>query len=258
MEGQWRWSSEAPEILGEVRDAIAETAGPDLLGLYLYGSLVSGGFDSKVSDVDLIAVLADDPSEDLVSRLGLMHDALAVKHPEWADRVEVVYVSAGRLRKWNEGIPRMAVISPGEPFHVVKADPDWVLAWYPAREEAVALRGPALRELIPEIEPAEFLSAVRGRLNDLGEGCADDASPGACAYAILTMCRGLLTLRTGSRPSKLEAAEWAAGEYPEWADDISAALQWRQRQWEVQASDPEVVDRTRKCLSVMIEDSALS
>ncbi len=132
----------APEILDVVRDAIVDTAGRDLVGLYLYGSLVAGGFDPSVSDIDLIAVLTDDPSEDLVSRLGIMHDSIARAHPRWADRIEVVYVSAARFRRLDEDIPRMAVISPGEPLHVVRAGPDWVLTWYPAREEAVALRGP--------------------------------------------------------------------------------------------------------------------
>lgn len=36
LEGQWTGTSEAPDILGEVRDAIAGTAGPELLGLHLW------------------------------------------------------------------------------------------------------------------------------------------------------------------------------------------------------------------------------
>jgi len=95
-----------------------------LAGLYLFGSLVAGDFDVGVSDVDLIAVLTSDPSDDLVARLGRMHDALASENPVWAGRIEVVYVSAAALSRWWEGIARLAVISPGEPFHVVEGGPD--------------------------------------------------------------------------------------------------------------------------------------
>jgi predicted nucleotidyltransferase len=107
-------------LVTRIRGAISEAAGSVLAGLYVFGSLVVGDFDADVSDIDLLAVLTGDPSEDLVARLDLMHDALASENPMWAGRIEVIYVSAAALSRWWEGIPRMAVISPGEPFHVVE------------------------------------------------------------------------------------------------------------------------------------------
>lgn len=238
-------SSGVPEVLHEVRDAIADTVGSELVGLYLYGSLVSGGFDPHLSDLDLVAVLSRDPADDLVSSLGEMHDSLDRSYPDWAERIEVVYVAEPRLQRWEEPIPRMAVISPGEPFHVVSAGRDWLLTWYPARDEGVALIGPAIADVIPELPREAFLSAVRERLSEFRDDTMDGASPGACAYAILTTCRGLYTLRFGRRTSKLEAAEWTANEYPEWADLIAQAIQWRNERWTVRTPDPDVIAATR-------------
>ncbi len=50
-------------LLVSVREAIVTVTGSSLVGLYLFGSLAIGDFDSDVSDIDLIAALADTPSE---------------------------------------------------------------------------------------------------------------------------------------------------------------------------------------------------
>jgi hypothetical protein len=244
---------ETRAILAAVQGAIVDTAASSLVGLYLHGSLVSGGFDPRVSDLDLIAVLSEDPSDGLAARLEAMHESLARRYPRWAGRVEVVYVSVERLHDLDEPIPRMAVISPGEPFHVITAGPDWVLTWHPAREEAVALIGPPIAEVMAEPSGEAFMAAVRERLSEFRTGCEDTDPPGSCAYAILTTCRGLYTLAFGSRPTKAEAAAWAAREYPEWADVIHSALRWREEQWRVRDPDPEAIAATRSFLQTMTE-----
>lgn len=67
----------APDVLAAVRDAIVEASGSSLVGLYLHGSLVAGGFDEDLSDIDLVAVLSDDPSDELIGRWEVMHESLA-------------------------------------------------------------------------------------------------------------------------------------------------------------------------------------
>ena len=222
-----RWPPQVEELVARIRDAIREAAGSALAGLYLFGSLVVGDFDVDVSDIDLIAVLTSDPSDDLVARLGRMHDALASENPVWARRIEVIYVSAAALSRWWEGIARMAVISPGEPFHVVEGGPDWVLNWYPARESAITLFGPPVETFIPPISREAFESAVRQHMRRFPSRVRDGDSLPAQAYAILTMCRGWYTLCVGDQPSKVVAAAWAQREFPEWAPLIRSALAWR-------------------------------
>lgn len=248
--------STPPDVLNSVRDAIVDTTGSSLVGLYVYGSLVAGGFEVDLSDIDLIAVLAEDPSDGLSARLESMHDSLAGQHPDWADRIEVVYVAKARLNAPREQIPRMGVISPGEPYHLTSAGPDWLLSWYPAREEGVALVGPPISTVIPEIPWDDFLGAVRGRLREFPSGLDDDATLGSCAYTVFTMCRGIYTLKLGRRPSKIEAAKWLADEFPEWATLIRSATGWRNQRWSAQDPAPEAVAETRRFLETMIEGLA--
>ena len=243
----------APDVLNSVRDSIVDVAGSSLVGLYAYGSLVVGGFDAEISDIDLIAILADDPSDELSARLETMHDSLAGQYPDWAGRIEVVYVAETRMRNPRDEIPRMAVISPGEPFHLVSAGPEWLLTWYPAREEAVTLIGPPISTIIPEIPLDHFLETVRGRLREFRSGLDDAASLGSCAYTVFTVCRGIYTLEFGRRPSKIRAAEWVADRFPEWAALIESAVGWRRRRWTSHGPDQDAVADTRRFVTVMTE-----
>jgi predicted nucleotidyltransferase len=229
----WSASTSDPAIdflLVSIREAIVTVTGSSLVGLYLFGSLASGDFDSDVSDIDLIAALADTPTKQLATHLSRMHEELAHANPEWDDRIEVVYISTQGLANCRTDKANIAVISPGEPFHVVEAGRDWILNWYPARENGVSLVGPPIDSLIPPIPSEEYIDEVRRSLVGFTNRIADNALPGSQAYAILTMCRGLYAIRFGERLSKREAASWAQQEFPQWTDLIRRALAWRQRQ----------------------------
>jgi Domain of unknown function (DUF4111)/Nucleotidyltransferase domain len=245
---------EVAAVLGSIGDAIVTVTGSSLVGLYVFGSLATGDFDATVSDIDLIAVLADTPGEQLVARLRRMHADLARANPAWDDRIEVVYISAQGLATCRTGTSTIAVISSGEPFQVVQAGPDWILSWHPAREDGIRLLGPPIGSVIPPIPTAEFVRELRRYLAGFTNRIPDDASPGAQAYAILTMCRGLYAIRFGERRSKRVAAAWAQQEFPRWADLIRRALGWRQRQREPDGQDgAETVAETRSFVTEMAE-----
>jgi Aminoglycoside adenylyltransferase, C-terminal domain len=178
----------------------------------------------------VLTVLADAPRGRLVPRLHRMQADLARANPAWDDRIEVIYISTDGLATCRTHSTTIAVISPGEPFHVVEAGRDWILNWYPARQNGVRLVGPPIDALIPPIPTGEYLDEVRRSLVGFSNRIPDDAPPGSQAYAILTMCRGLYALRFGERLSKGQAASWARQEFPRWADLIGRALGWRQRQ----------------------------
>jgi predicted nucleotidyltransferase len=117
----------AEKIVEAVTDGITATTGPALVGLYLCGSLATGDFDERISDIDLLAVLSGELSPELSADLERMHDALAIPYTTWRGRIEVVYVSAPGLANFRAMPPRIHVISAGEPFHVISADPDWII-----------------------------------------------------------------------------------------------------------------------------------
>lgn len=242
-------------MVAKIREAIADATGASLVGLYLYGSLVTRDFDPDVSDIDLIAVLTDAPDELLTSHLREMHARLAGASPEWNDRIEVDYVSARGLADCLTDTTTIARISPGEPLHIVEAGRDFLLDWYPARQDGVTLLGPPVESLIPAIPEAEYLREVRNYLAAFADRFDPDASPGSQAYAILTMCRGVHALRFGERLSKREAALRARREFPRWADLIDRALRWREQQWDDEQSDGSgTVGETRAFISDMQDE----
>jgi predicted nucleotidyltransferase len=227
----------AERIIDAVTGAIAATTGRALVGFYLCGSLATGDFDERASDIDLLAVLSTDVSPDLAAHLERLHEELAEDNPTWRGRIEVVYVSAVGLTNFREASPRIAVISPGEPFHVISAGTDRILTWYSARHNGIVLVGPPATDVVPDISFDEYGDAVRNQMRQFSERIADDATPGSQAYAVLTMCRGLYTCVHGEQVSKLRAATWAQKEFPEWAGLIREAITWREHQWEVPQAD---------------------
>jgi Domain of unknown function (DUF4111)/Nucleotidyltransferase domain len=207
---------------------ITRVLGADLVGLYLYGSAVSGGFEPGVSDVDLVAVTARPPERLDLAELAGVHDALEQRSPEWTDRVEVVYVGRGALRFFRTTAEPLAVVSPGEPLHLRdERIIEWLQNWYLVRETAITLAGPQPTTLIPPIDRDEFLGATARYAGQLGEQDLATVAPTTLAYVVLTICRAAITLRTREPVSKGHAAERFVREMPEWAEVVDEAREAR-------------------------------
>ncbi len=199
-----------------------------LVGLYLYGSLTMGDFDLESSDIDLLAALSSDVDETEFDDLREMHRDFAQVHKDWDDRVEVAYLSVTALKTFKAQSSKIAIISPGEPFHLKEAGKDWLMNWYLVRERGVALFGPSPKAIIEPITQEEFVQAVRKYATAWGEWLNHTQERKSQAYAILTMCRALYVHKNGKQVSKRQAALWAQKELPEWSGLIQRALVWRE------------------------------
>ncbi|MGH2595757.1 MAG: aminoglycoside adenylyltransferase domain-containing protein [Actinomycetota bacterium] len=104
-----------------------------------------------------------------------------------------------------------------------------MIDWYQLREVGIALSGPPAVSLVPFISHDEYVEAVRQHMVTWPHRVGGLETRGAQAYAILTMCRGLRTSRTGEHVSKREAARWASEVLPEHANLIRDAVGWRER-----------------------------
>lgn len=225
-------------LLDALVSGICGVLGDDLVALYLYGSSVSGGFDPGISDVDLVAVTSPEIEAIDLPGLGRMHHGLVSRYPDWKDRIEVVYLSRATLESFRTSAGALAVISPGEPFHV-RDDraSEWLQNWYLLRETGVCLYGLDPAAIVPPIAWTEFVAATVRYADEVRNRSRVGAGRGALAYTILTMCRALRTVRLGAAGSKQEGAAWICGRMPEWAWLVDAALECRQSQGTIGFAD---------------------
>jgi hypothetical protein len=212
-----------PTIDALARD-IQGTLGDDLLGLYLYGSYVTGGFDPGVSDLDLLAVTEPEVEQLDRDRLDRMHTDFTRGRPDWSDRLDIVYIGRRTLADFRTSTGSLAVISPGEPFHVTGGVGDWLMNWYHVLDSGETLVGPEPSTFIPPISWDEFAAAVARYVDWFRSETAAGRGAGYRAYAVLSTCRALFAVRNGRPASKQEAASWARRAMPEWAWLIDAAL----------------------------------
>ena len=232
---------EAKVLVDELTAGIRQALGVKLLGLYLWGSYVVGDFDPRISDVDLVAVLASDIDEAEFAALKAVHDAMANRFPAWDGRIEVAYATLATLDRPAEG-GEIVRISPGEPLNRRTSDERWVVDWYVVRDRGVALWGPPPTEMLAPISRERFVASVRANVASWDDLAEQAQGRKRQAYAILLLCRALRAVTHGDQLSKPGAGRWAQEVLPEWADLIGRAIGWRQTQsWEPDgSSDAEV------------------
>ena len=198
-----------------------------VVGLYIFGSLVSGDYDDGVSDIDMLAAIASDLDQSEFIALEKMHKTIVANDPQWDDRLEIAYLSLNALKTFKTQRSNIGIISPGEPFHIKDAGSDWLANWYFVRENGITIYGPPPSTIIDPITKAEFVQAVKNYVLAWKDYIYSAEHRGFQAYAILTMCRGYYTCTHGEQVSKREAALWAQKVLPEWASLIENALEWR-------------------------------
>src|SRR5689334_20391328 len=203
-------AASAEDLLGALLAGLHATLGEDLSGLYLYGSAASGGFEPGVSDVDLVAVTAATVGRVDLAALHRMHDALVGQFPDWANRVEVVYVARATLASFRTSRGAITVISPGESLHRrTDRASEWLQNWYLVRSTGITLAGPEPATVIPPIEWEEFVAATVRYADELRTRDTAGSGAGMLAYTILTSCRALRVVTEQVPSSKVEAAAWA-------------------------------------------------
>ena len=170
---------------------------------------------------------ATEPSDAQLVTLAQLHREVVEEMPHWENRVEVVYVSTEALAICRTGSSKAARISPGEPIHEIRVDHRWLIDWSSCARSGWP-SGPPATTLVPVITNAEYVEAVRQHVLDWPDPDVGE-SQGSLAYAIITLCRGLRTIRTGALVSKREAARWGCEVLPDHAPLIRDAIGWRER-----------------------------
>ncbi len=223
----------ANEVLRDLIERLQIVFADQVVSVCLYGSAVAGDFDPDRSDLDLVVACSFEV-EARLHDLERLHGDLAVTHPSWDDRVDVIYVPVAALRSFRSQPSRTAFISPGEPLHLTDTS-QHIINWYLLQEQGQTLLGLPPTVWMPTITSGEFLAEVRAHLHAWPSWIALSDQPGFHAYAVLTICRALHVCRSSRQTSKRQAALWAQREYPQWSGLIEHSLAWRSQPG---ASDP--------------------
>lgn len=204
------------------------------MGLYLYGSLASGDFDPHTSDIDFLVVTDGMLSEDRIAGLKTMHAHLATRGPKLAAKLEGAYLPLAELPRYDPAAGPFPTLNEGQ-FYLARSESDWIIQRWVLREQGVVVAGPPIAPLIEPVSVQDLRQAVLGYLREWWHPLLE--SPAGRlrlersdyqAYAVLSMCRALYTLRYGQIVSKPVCARWAQAEFgAPWQGLIETALHWQ-------------------------------
>lgn len=185
-------------------------------GLYLTGSLALGDFDPHISDIDFIVLTDSILPPNLVQSLHDMHSRFDTGDSPWAGKIEAVYIAPEALRPNPISTLHYPQVEKQSALFVAPLESGWIFHLYTLREHAVTVAGLPLRPLIEAIDPDDMRRAAA----PIAELWLDQAQNDPTwipwlyerehqAFVVLTLCRLLYTLDSGSVTSKPAAARWA-------------------------------------------------
>lgn len=242
------------KILLEFASDVKKVLDQKISGLYVYGSLVWGDFDEGISDIDLMAALTDDISDEELIKLREMHENFVNRHPDFEDRIEVQYVKVSDIKEFKTKRHQMINISPGEPIHRIEAGSEWFMNWYLVITYGKTIFGPTPSTFIPHLTKEEFIAATieQAKYWQTHIENARTSRPYQ-GYVVMTLCRALYTVTYGEQVSKKKAADWVATQFPRYADLIADTFIWREQVKDKNVDDSLTYPIVKQFVEHMIE-----
>ncbi len=225
------------QVLNIFVDEVAAELGENLVGIYLVGSIASGDFDLD-SDVDFLVVTNAElteadmkPLQDIQIEIHDI-DCYPAKHLEGS------YISISDLNNWNiVGEKKLYYFLNGSTTYEESThDNQWHVRWI-LRERGITLVGPKAETILKPIPLNEMLNEIKMTMLQIKRLFEDEInrplsffnSRFGQPFTVLTCCRMLHTLHTGTVQSKKAGAKWAK-EFvdPKWGKLIDQA--WKERE----------------------------
>jgi len=233
-------------VLEHFLTGVREVLSGNFIGAYLQGSFALGDHDQH-SDVDFLVVTHEDPTDAEVAALDALHAAIHEFPPPWGHRLEGSYVPAPILRLRPADRALCFLDHGARSLERSPHDDTWVVRWV-VREKGIVLAGPDPRLLIDEVSVAALRQEMRDNMIVWPASWFPDAASIQAvwkqALIVVSYCRMLHTLRTGTVTSKKAAADWAVTTLDaRWHPLIAASLAARPSQ-SLGAADPRAVTET--------------
>jgi len=250
-------------VLRDLVDGMQNVLSTNFVGAYLQGSFAVGDFDIH-SDVDFIIVVQEEPSDEQVQALQVMHERIYCLDIPWAQHLEGSYFPEETLRGCDHAGKPLWYLDHGS-RSLIKADHcNTVVVRWVVRENGVTLAGPPPGTLIDPIPVERLRREIMGTITGWGQEIITDPSRFNNrfyqAYIVLNFCRMLHDLHTGFPGSKLAGAEWAKASLdPSWRGLIDRT--WNGRPNPAlsvrQSADPQDFEATLKFVQYVINEGSL-
>jgi hypothetical protein len=207
-----------PDVNAVVHELLTSTRvilGAQLAGMYLVGSLALGDFHPPDSDLDLVIVTVGTLSDETVASLRELHRRFDRSGSAWATQLDAVYIPQEVLREPFPTAARYPILEWPGLLALEPLESGWPIQRYTLREHGIVVSGPDPSALLDPVNPddlREASAAIVERWRDQAhrdmEWVAWLREPGNFTFVVLTLCRLLYTLETGSVASKPAAARW--------------------------------------------------
>ena len=239
-------------------DLLKDKLNPNLVGVYLHGSLAMGSYFPPKSDMDFIIVSGSRLGAGLAKELNLFIARYAETRPT-AGSIECSVITQETARNVPDEIPyelhysetwHQRILDNQVTYGARQIDPDLPAHLMCVKKRGVCLCGAEIEKVFGEVSWRNFTLAVMYDFNWIVDGENICESP---YYSVLNICRGLQMRKENDEKylSKYEGAVWGIKNLPgEFAPLIQKALT-------VYSSDAPVEEAERKTGGVTWEKSAL-
>ncbi len=228
---------ELPQVLTQLVNGVRGHLPDNLVGIYLVGSLATGGFDLD-SDIDFLVVINQELSNENVRNLQEMHREIYDQDCYPAKHLEGSYIREDLLCNEQTMVNQKVwyLDNGSRTLELSNHDNRWHVHWV-LRERGIPLWGSEPKTFVKPIPEKALQDDVQLVMNQLADGFLKelDQSLGyynsrfGQSFVILTMCRVLHTLSTGTIESKRTGVEWAKDVLDKkWTDLIDQA--WQERE----------------------------
>jgi predicted nucleotidyltransferase len=187
----------------------------NFFGMYLYGSLATGGFDPKTSDIDFIFVTKQDVSDKEFLLLHELHKYFDSSNSPWAKKIEVAYITSDVFiisDTLNKKYPQIE--KEGELIKD-KLEIGWVFQQYSLYEHGIVVSGPNPRDFISPISQRSLLYSAHSIATLWNQQAHDKEEVkwlekrDEQQFVVLTLCRFHYLMCVGVPVSKVIGAKWA-------------------------------------------------
>jgi len=221
---------EINELLQHVLTHVKSVLADKFVGMYIGGSLANDSFKNETSDIDCYIITTTQLSKSIIENIEKLHKQIYSSQFKYAKKIEASYIPQEDLLHFN---PRglRPYFNEGH-YYLGEYGNNFIIELYVLRENGVCILGPDIKHLIKKISTTDLISSIQKNLHEYWEPALNDLSKFKRSdyqvFAILTMCRTLYSLETGTITSKIEAAEWASQRFDaNWKNLIIDAITWR-------------------------------